>query len=150
MLKKFNPAKFAQSEKWFRAFMIATGVCLLVYVLNILLAEINPGNIWGLTYGTASSLLMAGVALLGIRRRTMKFNWGKSHTWAQFHFYAGTLCLLLMFMHVGFKLPSGPLNWWLWGLTIWVSLSGFVGIFFQKWIPRILASGLSIEAVYDL
>jgi hypothetical protein len=52
-------------------------------------------------------------------------------------------------MHTGFRLPTGVLTWWLWFLSIWLTLSGILGVLIQKWIPKILTSGLSIEVHYD-
>ena len=66
-----------------------------------------------------------------------------------FHVYGGTLCLLLVFMHTGFRLPSGTFNWILWLSTIWVILSGILGTALQKWIPNTLSSGLDVEVLYD-
>ncbi len=96
---------------------------------------------------------MVAVALFGLRRRLTRFTkrlgWGHGQAWVQFHVYAGTLFLVLMFMHSGFSLPNGSLAWWLFGLSIWVSVSGLFGVFLQKWIPKILTSGLAIEVLYE-
>ncbi|HEV8539501.1 MAG TPA: hypothetical protein VGR15_11340 [Bacteroidota bacterium] len=150
---KFDLNRWVQTPAWIRAFVIAVGICLVVYLANMLLSEINPGNWWGLTYGIVASLLMGGAALLGIRRRAMnlaaKTNLGKSQTWVQFHLYAGTLALLLVLMHSGFHIPTGVMNWWLWFLSIWVTVSGLVGVIIQKIVPRVLSSALSIEVLYD-
>lgn len=144
---------WVQSPAWFWSFVIASVLSLLTYALNAAIAEIHPGNVWGLTYGTLASLLLAGAALYGLRRRMVKFaarnKLGTSRNWVQFHLYGGTLFLLLTFMHTGFHLPHGPLNWWMWILAIWVTLSGILGVLLQKWIPKILASGLSLEVVYE-
>ncbi|MBI4549201.1 MAG: hypothetical protein HY707_14560 [Ignavibacteriae bacterium] len=151
--QSFDLKRWVQSPEWLWSFVVAVGFFLLMYLLNALFSEINPANWWGLTYGTIASLLMGGAALLGIRRRSMnlaaKMNLGKSQVWLQFHLYAGTLSLLLVFMHSGFHIPMGAMNWWLWFLSIWVTVSGLVGVFIQKVIPRILSSALSIEVLYD-
>jgi hypothetical protein len=145
--------KWIESPVWFRAFVIATAVCLLVYLLNAIVSEIRPYNVWGLSYGTAASILMAGAGLYGLRRRTtkiaLKHGLGRAQPWVQFHIYGGTLALLLTFMHSGFHLPTGLLTWWLWILAIWVTASGIFGVLLQKWIPKILASGLATEVVYE-
>src|SRR5260221_5783148 len=119
---------YIRSPGWMISFLIATALFFLMYLLNAIVSEINPGNWWGLTYGTGASLLMGGAALLGVRRRSMKFaariSLGTSERWLQFHLYAGTLSMLLVFMHSRFSIPAGALNWWLWLLSIWVTLSG--------------------------
>ena len=78
----------------------------------------------------------------------MKLSWGRSQTWLQLHIYGGSLCLLLILMHTRFQVPTGILTWWLWALALWVGMSGLLGVFLQKWIPKLLASGLSIEVLY--
>lgn len=145
--------KWVESPSWLRAFVMASAACLLVYLLNVIIDDVQPGNIWGLTYGTLATILMAGTALFGVRRRMVKiaskYRLGKAQTWVQFHLYGGALFLLLTLMHSGFRVPSGSLTWWLWLLSIWVTLSGFLGVALQKWIPRILTSGLALEVVYE-
>jgi len=136
-----------------RLFVAAVIVCSTAFILNVTFADVRPSNIWGLTYGTLAAILMVGVALLGVRRRMTKFalkaGLGNAQTWLQFHLYAGALCMLLTFMHTGFRQPHGILTWWLWFLSIWVAVSGLLGVVLQKWIPRLLTSGLAIEVVYE-
>lgn len=146
---KIDVSRWVQSPQWLSWFLISVAVCLLTYVTNAIVSEVNPGNGWGIVYGTVASLVMVGVVLYAVRRRMLNRDLGNSNVWVQFHLYGGTLFLLLMFMHCGFHLPSGAMNWWLWGLSVWVTLSGFLGLAIQKWIPRILTSGLAVEAMYE-
>jgi hypothetical protein len=148
-MKQSRVSQFVQSPEWLWWFLFSLVICAAGYCLNLLLAEVNPGNAWGLTYGTLATVVMAGVALYGVRRRRLKSNLGASRTWVQFHLYAGVLFLVLVFMHIGFRLPSGALNWLMWTLSIWVTVSGLIGVAIQKVIPRMLASGLSVEAVFE-
>lgn len=142
-----------QSPKWFWAFVVSLAACALVFLANVLLSEVKPSNNWGMGYGIAAAVLMVGIALFGARRRltrfTKKLGAGRAQSWVQFHVYGGTIFLLLVLMHSGFRLPTGTLAWWLFGFSVWVSLSGIVGVFLQKWIPKILTSGLSIEVLYE-
>ncbi len=136
-----------------RLFIAAVIVCSAAFLLNAVVADLRPSNIWGLTYGTFAAILLAGMALLSARRRTTKFalkaGLGNAQSWLQFHLYGGALCLLLTLMHTGFRQPHGVLTWWLWFLSIWVTVSGLFGVILQKWIPRLLTSGLAIEVVYE-
>jgi len=151
--KSSSLKKWVESPSWFRAFMIAVAGCGGVYLANAIISEIRPYNIWGLSYGTAAAVLMVIAALYGLRRRTtkiaLKLCLGKAQPWLQFHLYGGALFLLLTFMHSGFHVPKGILTWWLWILSIWVTLSGMLGALLQKWIPTILTSGLANEALYE-
>ncbi len=153
MSKWNNIEQYVDSPEWWRAFLYAATGSIVVYLVNVLLFEFSPGNWWGLTYGTIASLLMVGVALLGVRRRLMKKaatkNLGRSSVWLQFHLYGGSLCMLMVFMHTGFTIPNGMLDFWLWVFSVWVTLSGLLGVLIQKTIPRMLASGLDIEVVYE-
>lgn len=145
--------KLRASSSAARVFVIAVIICGLIYLANVILSEIRPSNIWGLSYGTAAAILMVGAALLALRRRITRFalarGLGNARVWLQFHLYGGALFLLLTFMHSGFHQPRGILTWWLWFLSIYVTASGIVGVLLQKWIPKILTSGLAIEVVYE-
>ncbi|MBX2991987.1 MAG: hypothetical protein KF749_12595 [Bacteroidetes bacterium] len=141
--------RYVRSPRWALAFVLGTGAFILMYLLNVLFAEINPGNWWGITYGTVSSLLMLGAALYAVRRRMLSRSIGDSKAWVQFHLYGGTLAGLLVLLHTGFRLPHGFFDWMLWLLSLWVTLSGLLGVVLQRWIPKILSSGLSVEAMYE-
>ncbi|MEO8166817.1 MAG: hypothetical protein ABI623_01130 [bacterium] len=152
MAKLFRMLKlqrFVQSPEWASAFIVGVLFCIVVYALNVVLGEINPGNWWGLSYGIAASLLMFGAGLYAVRRRMLNRDLGNSKVWVQFHVYGGTFAGLLVLMHTGFRWPHGLFNNLLWFLSMWVTASGLFGVVLQRWIPRILSSGLSIEAAYE-
>lgn len=142
-------SRLISSPVWFIGFLGTCLVALIVYVLNSLMSEVRPGNAWGLVYGWTAASLMIGAALYGIRRRMLKMSVGRTQLWVQFHIYGGALFMLLVLMHSSFKVPSGQLAWWLWTLSLWVTISGIVGVMLQKWIPRLLTSGLAVEVVYE-
>ena len=52
-------------------------------------------------------------------------------------------------MHTTWRFPTGVLAWLMWGVSIWVVVSGVIGVALQKWIPRSLSSGLSTEVHYN-
>jgi len=109
----------------------------------------SPGRIWGLTFGTLAAVVFVVDGLYPLRRRLMGWPFGTAQRWLQFHIYGGALALLFVLIHVGFSLPNGQFGWWLFGLTLWSIGSGLVGAGLQKWIPAVLASQLSIEALYE-
>lgn len=151
--RSYRLDKIVQSPGWLYAFLAATALCIFIYFLNIIISEVNSGNVWGLSYGTAAAILMVGASLYGARRRMMnlaaKFGLGKSFSWVQFHVYGGTLFMLLVLMHSGFRMPNGPLHSWLWIMSVWVTASGLLGIVIQKWVPTMLCSALAIEVIYE-
>jgi hypothetical protein len=126
---------------------------LIVLLVNLALSELSPGNWWGLTYGWSAALLMVGAAAYSWRRRhpglVSRKGLGSAQSWLQFHIYGGTLCLLLIFMHVGFRLPKGTLAWILLLLSLWTIFSGLLGVLLQKWIPALLASSLQLEVLTE-
>ena len=141
--------RWVRSPEWLLGFAALVVLALIAFLLNMLFSEVSPGSVWGLTYGTLAALLMVGAALYGVRRRKPRLHTGRSYTWVQFHVYGGMFFLLLVFMHSGFHVPSGGVTWWLWFLSIWIVVSGLIGVGLQKWIPRILTSGLTVEVVYE-
>lgn len=142
-----------QAGLWHWGFGAAVVLCLVAFALNAVFAEIRSGNAWGLAYGIAAATLLAVTGLYGVRRRAMRaitrLGLGSARAWLWLHVYGGLLFLLLVLMHSGFRLPTGALTWWLWGLAAWTVLSGLAGLVAQRWIPRVLTSGLAIEVHYD-
>ncbi|MCH7690601.1 MAG: hypothetical protein IIA17_06100 [candidate division Zixibacteria bacterium] len=153
MNRTWSIYEFVSSPMWMKAFIYIFIISVIVFTANHFIDEVRPGNFWGLTYGTIAAVLFFAVAAYGFRRRTMKtsskMKLGRSYIWLQFHLYGGALSLLFMFMHINFQFPQGAFNWWLWGLTVWVVLSGIVGVVLQKWIPRLMSSALTLEVRYD-
>lgn len=133
--------------------LAALAACGAAYAANLTLAEVRPGNSWSLAYGIAAALLLTIAGAYGLRRRMMKtatrLGIGSASSWLAVHIYGSLLFLLLVLMHSGFALPTGWINGWLWGLSLWTVASGLLGIALQRWIPRLLTSGLSVEAHYD-
>ena len=135
---------------WLAGFGIACLIAILVYVANIFFGELHPANTWGISYGITATVLFLGVMVYSFRRRMMGVR-KLPRTWIylQFHVYGGGLFLLFMFMHANFQLPNGVITWWLWILSIWIVISGLIGIVIQKWIPTVLNTGLTTEVHYD-
>ena len=142
--------KWIQSPKWFVGFGIACLVSVVVYAINAATSELDSGNVWGISYGIAATVVFVGVVLYGVRRRTMNIRQQpRSWHYLQFHVYGGTLFLVFIGMHSHFSIPNGTITWWLWVLSIWIVVSGLIGIVLQKWIPTVLNRGLSVEVHYD-
>lgn len=138
---------------WQRFFLAAVGLCAIVLVANVTLDELRPGNAWSLGYGVAATLFLVAAVAYGWRRRipaaASRWRLGSAAWWLGFHRWGSLLFLLLMLMHSGFRWPTGWLNGWIWGLSWWTVLSGLIGLGFQRWIPKVLSSGLTTEVLYD-
>lgn len=145
--------QWRRASLWLLGLGFMAAAALGVFWANSLMGEVRAGNAWGIGYGTAAAVLLVVVAALGVRRRTMRLSTrlglGHARTWLDIHIFGGVLFLLLMLMHSGFRLPTGWVTWWLWSLSIWTVASGVLGVVIQKWIPRQLSSGLSVEVNYD-
>ncbi|MCZ6725882.1 MAG: hypothetical protein O7A98_00850 [Acidobacteria bacterium] len=133
--------------------LVALAACAVAYVANVVLAEVRPGSIWSVGYGAAALALLVVAGAYGLRRRAMavasRRRAGSASAWLAVHVYGSALFLLLVMMHSGFGLPTGWVTWWLWGLSLWTVASGLVGLALQRWIPRLLTSGLAVEVHYD-
>jgi len=134
-------------------FLAALGLCAAAWVANLAFAELKTGGAWSIGYGAAALVLMIVAGAYGLRRRAMSVSsrrrLGNANAWLSLHTYGGSLFLLLVLMHSGFGLPSGWVTWGLWILSLWTVFSGFVGLGLQRWIPRLLTSGLSEEVHFD-
>ncbi len=134
-------------------FLLAMAAAAAGFVANAYFSEIRAGNVWSLTYGSAAAALLVLAVTYGARRRMMRlasrFRAGGAAGWLGLHIWGGALFLLLMLMHSGFRLPSGVITGWLWALSWWTVLSGIGGRMLQRWIPRMLSSGLTTEVLYE-
>ncbi len=130
-------------------FLACAGALIVIYWVLCRLTDVSPDSPWGLTFGTTALVLLVGAAAYAGRRRLMRLNLGPSRFWLQFHIWGGLLFLLTALMHSGFSVPVGQLNRWLLGLSVWTGASGVLGLLIQRWIPKVLTSGLSLEAHYD-
>ncbi len=140
---------YVQSPLMLLGFVAAFAGMSGIYLLGQTFWEMSAKTSWRVFYGILAALLLLAAILYGYRRRTLQQRWGSSQTWLQCHIYGGGIFLLLVLMHSGFRVPSGIITWSLWALSIWMGASGLLGTLLQKWLPKILASGLSIEVIYE-
>lgn len=140
-------------RRWALGFAVAAALAVLAFAANLVFGEVSPASPWGLTYGAAAAALVVAAAGYGARRRAMRLvsrlGLGRAQSWLRFHTYGGSLFLLLALMHSGFRVPSGTVTWWLWALSLWTVGTGWLGAGLQKWIPRVLGSGLAVEVLYE-
>lgn len=109
----------------------------------------SPGAAAGMVFGIAAALLVFVQALYPFRRRFAAYPFGTAQRWLQFHIYGGVLGFVFVLVHEGFRAPAGFLGWALLVLSIWSTVTGLVGVWLQKWIPAMIASGLNALAVFD-
>ncbi len=138
---------------WRRVFAALFVAAVLGFVVNVVTTDVRSSNLFGLTYGWSAFGLLLALACFGLRRRFLglatRLRLGSAASWLRMHLYGGLLFCLLVLMHSGFHFPIGGLTLTVWLLSLWVVTSGLVGLLLQRWIPRALSSGLSIEVLWE-
>jgi len=131
-----------------RATAVAGAVLVVVFVAGATRWPWSPKRGLGLFFGfLATALFIFEMAYPFRRPKARPLRTAKA--WAQAHVYLGTLALLAVLIHAGFRLPKGGLGWALLMLSLWTTASGLIGVWLQKWIPAALAEGLQVEALYE-
>lgn len=133
---------------------IAVSVALVgLYLSGRLFWDASSGSGLSLAFGWAAAALLLAVSALGVRKRALalasRLGAGRSELWLAVHLYGGSIFLLLVFLHSDFGWPHGWVTTWLWGLSVWTVATGLLGRALQRWIPRLLTSGLSNEVLYE-
>jgi len=134
---------------WMRSSVVTGAVALAVYLALAWLRPWQPGRFWGLTFGTIAALLFLNAGLYPLRRRLGARPLANVQQWLQLHVYGSTLAMLFVLIHMGFRWPGGMLGWWLFGLSLWTTLTGILGVLLQKWVPITIARNLKIEAILE-
>jgi hypothetical protein len=142
--------KWVQSPQWLLGFAIVSLLCVTVYAAGSMFVPAVSAGALTTAYGIAAALVSVAVVAYGGRRRAQRVrSLGRTWYYLEVHVYGGALFLLLMLMHSSFRLPQGVLTWWLWAASLYLTVSGLLGLVLQKWIPTLLASGLSVEVHLD-
>ncbi|MDF1792699.1 MAG: hypothetical protein P1U88_12355 [Thalassobaculaceae bacterium] len=81
-------------------------------------------------------MLIAALALFELRRRIPVLPLGTASAWEQVHIYAGWFAVAVFLTHTGFGLPDGPFEAALWIPFVAVAISGTVGIWLNRVLPR--------------
>ena len=83
---------------------------------------------------------MVVLTLFNVRKKLPFLPLGKAETWLQIHIYLGFFTVVLFLIHLNFRAPSGWFEITLAWLFALVSISGVVGLFFSRTLPRRLAT----------
>ena len=134
---------------WLYASLGVGALSVLVFLLLSRREPWNAGRAGGLVFGIAASVLFLIDLLYPLRRRLFGSIFKNAQGWIQFHIYGGSVAFLFVIVHSGFKWPAGTLGWLLLGLSFWAVVSGLFGVWLQKWVPALMASGLCVEALFE-
>jgi len=129
------------------AFTVLVVASLALYVASRFWPRARAA--WQIGFGVAALLAMLATSAYAVRRRLPGRPLGRAAAWLRWHLYGGVLFQLLVLMHSEFRAPQGVLNWALWLLTFWMTATGLLGLWIQRWIPRAITSGLADEVHYD-
>lgn len=80
-------------------------------------------------------VVMAFLALFGLRKKITMLPLGDASTWMQLHVYVGWLVIVIFAEHVGWGIPTGWLEIALAALFVLVAGSGAVGISLVRFLP---------------
>jgi hypothetical protein len=133
--------------------MAAFFVLAVLYGVQRACFETSPRSPWSMAWGFAAAAVLLAVAAWSFRRRAQglatRRHLGTSQAWLTAHLWGGGAFLLLMLFHTAFRLPSGPITGGLWLLSLWTVASGLLGLLLQRWLPKVLTSGLRVEVHLD-
>ena len=126
--------------------VLFAAAAMVAYFYGSLAGVASPRTTLGLGFGVAATAAL-GVVMLYTGRRSLPHvrTLGRTSRYLEIHLYGGALFLLLVLMHTAFQAPHGILAWWLWVLSLWVVTTGVAGLALQRWVPRLLDAGLSLE-----
>ena len=121
-------------------------VSLLVFLFFALGRGYEADSAAGMGFGIAAAVALSVVMSYSIRRSLPAVRvLGRTKTWLDIHIYGGLLFMLLVLIHTGFDVPSGPLLAVLWTLSVWVVVSGLAGLALQRSVPKMLDAASSFE-----
>lgn len=134
---------------WAVAALVLVAIALFAYVATTIGRPLDPARGAGLVFGIVASVLFVVEALYPLRRKLLSKPLGNARRWIQLHVWGGLMAALFVLMHEGFRAPGGIMGWLLYVLTLWVTFTGIVGVFLQKWLPLALARDLTVEALFE-
>lgn len=76
------------------------------------------------------------LTLYNVRKKLSMLPIGSNADWLQFHLYVGLLSAVLFGEHLGWSMPNGRLEWVLALLFTGVIISGVVGIYLSRRLPK--------------
>jgi hypothetical protein len=148
-----RPNRARASRRWPWGLTLLALLVAAAVTAEVVLGEPGVRGAWREGYGIAAATLLLVALLYAARRRAMatasRLRLGSAAGWLRLHVVGGSLFLVLVLLHAGPSLPRGALNWVLWVSSFLVVLTGLVGLGLQRWIPRVLASGLAVEVLYE-
>lgn len=73
---------------------------------------------------------------------------GSSRAWMQIHIYFGFVAVVVFLFHIGFRVPDGKFEILLASLFMFVSVSGFYGLYITRVVPKKLTA-VKEEVIFE-
>ena len=128
---------------------LAGGLAVVaLYLVGAWAAPWNPKRGLGLVMGFLAAFVFVFETAYPFRRARAR-PLGTAKAWLQLHVYLGAIGFVAVLAHAGFRWPGGFQGWTLLLLSFWVTATGLLGVWFQKWLPLALSEGLRVEALYE-
>ncbi len=117
--------------------VLAALVCWFMW--QVLRISLRPHAFYS---GIALLVFVLLLTLFNARKKLPFLPLAKASHWLQFHIYAGLLSIFLYGIHTGFRIPRGNLETGLAVLFLIVTVSGVLGLFITRLLPKLMtASG---------
>jgi hypothetical protein len=138
-------------RRWILGSAALSVVAVVVYLVCYALTPggLTGGSTVGLWYGTIGSVLMVLAGALSLHRRLPARPWaGRRSAWLRGHLWFGTVAGVFLLCHARVRL-GGPLTAVLSIATVLLIATGWLGVLFQSWLPRLLWTRVRAEAPYE-
>lgn len=133
------------SRRLRNAALTIAALCLFALWLSWRKAGLHSGS-----FDTGYLLMLAilFLALYNARKKLPVLPWTTSAGWLQAHIYVGLSTAVLFGVHVNWRLPDGPLELPLALLFVTTFVSGLIGLYWSRTLPKRLAR-VSEEVIYE-
>jgi len=108
-----------------------------------------PGSPEGIFLGVVAAVLMIVGVLLSVRRLVPSWRLGSAEIWLKAHIWLSLAACPVVLLHTGFALGGGPLTRVLMGLLALVTVSGLIGLVFQRLLPQAMTMSCPLETIYE-
>jgi hypothetical protein len=145
---KLRTALGPRGPQWLQATAAASAVLVALYARTARAAYFRSSSRWGLAFGALATLVFLFEVAYPLRRPR---GWplGDAQKWREGHVYLGLIALLAVVLHSGCRWPAGWSGRSLLLLSIWTTVTGLLGVWWQAWVPAALTDGLRMEALYE-
>jgi hypothetical protein len=138
-----KPKRTSPRLYWLLGFCWASLVAIWIgqYRVFYYWPPLTGGDAWGLGFGIAGTVLILASAFYSVRKAHLDWWVGSLPTWLDLHVYLGTLALVLIVAHSGYRWHATVPNLALLFLFLVVA-SGLVGAWIYRSVPPLKAERL--------